>query len=220
MKKQFLLLLLSSFSISIFAQNHAPRFSIYGGFGFQQYAGDLGNGLYRFNSTEYGVASLGIERSISKSWDLKLFGTLGDLGFCQVNRAAYIKEKYGEDLEHEHEHDPKAENLNSRMGALTVALQYRFANGVWLPTDSRFSPFLSFGFGLNRITDRMKMECVVPGLYSTIHAGTGFKYFLKNQVFVGYNLNFGFFTSDGLDGFEQGRNDLHMQNSAVVGYSF
>ena len=215
------MVLVTSFT-ALSAQSSLQDFSISGGFGFQQYCGDLGNGLYRFNSTEYGVACLSVDYSLNRWFSLKFLGTLGDLGFCQTKetREAIKAEHEAHGGEHVHGINPKEENLNSRMAAGVFAVQFEFANGYILPEWSRFAPYVYAGAGLNRITDRMEMNCVAPGLYSTLNVGTGFKYQIVQHLFLGYQLNFGQFTSDKLDKFDTGKNDLHMQNAVMVGYAF
>ncbi len=230
MKKYLFFLLLIAISINCSAQTSQKKIDFYGGFGFQQYNGDLGNGFYKFNSTEYGVGSLTLDYSLNKFFDIKFFTTFGDLGYCQVNdhEANHFEEHHGHDHHHENEDkeneghgiNPKTENLNSFMFSGNLALQIDFANGYIFSESSKFQPFVYFGIGLNRITDRMKMECVVPGFYTSINMGTGFKYYLSESIFAGYSLNFGVFTSDKLDFFDQGKNDRFMQNSATIGYSF
>lgn len=212
--------LIFSFSIFLlslpsFSQNK-PSIKAYAGFGIQQYNGDLGNGFYDFSLTTYGVASLGIDIRLNKSFDVKIFTTVGDLGYCQP------KDKHTHEEEHEHEHgkNPEDENLNSRMASGIIALQYNFANGYLLPEHSKLAPYFYIGVGTNRITDIMEMECVVPGQYSTLNWGLGFEHKLSKNWYATVSLSYGRFSSDNIDFIKKGSKDLYHQNSLLIAYQF
>jgi OmpA-OmpF porin, OOP family len=185
------------------AQTSIGKLTVSAGFGFQQYSGDLGNGFYDFSSTEYGVASIGLDYYLTRSFDVKLFGTLGDLGYCS-------------DLE-EGEGGVVEDVLNSRMTMGSLSLKYKFANGFLLPQDAKLAPYIYAGFGINKVTDIMEMGCIIPGTYTSINAGVGFKYNISPLFNIGYNLNIGQFSTDKIDFISAGRNDFYMQNSLVLG---
>ncbi len=214
MKNQFLTILFVTFTINSFAQSKTSKLKIYGGFGFQQYSGDLGNGFYQFGEAKYGAGSLGVDYALNKSFEIRAFSTLGDLGYCQPKE---IRNHYAE-AEHAHGKRPENENLNSRMVSGIIAVKYKFANDYFLPETNRLSPFIYAGVGINRITDIMKMECVVPGTYYSLNMGAGFEYRLTKSMYVGCTLSFGRFTSDGLDYVVRNSNDMYMQNSALIGF--
>ena len=201
--KNPILLLSFLFSLTLLhGQTKSHKLAISAGFGFQQYCGDLGNGFYDFSSTEYGVANLGIDYYLTRSLDIKLLGTLGDLGYCS-------------DLE-EGEGGVVEDVLNSRMTMGSISLKFKFANGVILPENAKLAPYLYAGFGVNKITDIMKMGCIVPGTYTSLNGGAGFKYHISQLFSIGYNLNIGQFSTDRIDFVSVGRNDMYMQNSLVL----
>jgi OmpA-OmpF porin, OOP family len=203
MKNQLFILGLLFLSITTIAQTQSRKLAITAGFGFQQYHGDLGNGFYNFTSTEYGVASIGLDYYLNRSFDIKLYSMLGDFGFCS-------------DLE-EGEGGVVEDVLNSRMTMGGIALKYKIANGFLLAENSRLAPYIYAGFGINRVTDFMKMKCIVPGTYYSVNAGFGLKYNVSEVYNIGYNLNIGQFSSDKLDFIVDGSNDYYMQNSLVLG---
>ncbi|MBI1225102.1 MAG: hypothetical protein GC192_07665 [Bacteroidetes bacterium] len=203
MKNQFLTIVLLFLWVVTNAQTKNSRLAVSAGFGFQQYHGDIGNGFYNFTKTEYGVASLGIDYYVGKSFDVKLYANLGDFGFCSPYE--------------EGENGVVEDVLNSRMTMGAIALKYKLANGYLLPEAKRLAPYVYAGFGINKVTDIMKMKCIVPGTYYSTNIGLGVKYRVGKVFNIGYNLNIGQLSSDALDFVVRGRNDLYMQNSLMIG---
>lgn len=202
MKNQFLTIAFLLVCIFANAQTKSSKFALSAGFGFQQYHGDIGNGFYNFTSTEYGVTSLSLDYYLSKSFDVKLYGNLGDLGFCSPYE--------------EGENGVVEDVLNSRMTMGAIALKYKFANGYLLPETKRLAPYIYAGVGINKISDIMEMGCIVAGTYYSKNIGLDFKYKVFKAFNIGYNLNIGQFTSDALDFVNRGNNDLYMQNSLMI----
>jgi hypothetical protein len=217
MKKQLFASMLLLFVIGANAQTAKHQIGFTGGFGFQQYNGDLGNDFYRFHWTKYGVASANVGYYLDKTFDVSMQFTIGDLGFCQTeavaDKAIPLKDRcpgcvgrkgYG--------------NLNSRMAFGGIALKYKLANGDIFKEDAKIAPYFYVGIGMNRITDRMKMRCINPGDYFSINTGVGFKYNITEQFNIGYNIALGCFQSDKVDFMVHSHNnDKYLQNTFFVG---
>ena len=81
MKFTITLLLALLFTSNSFCQNH--NLSIYGAFGYQDYRGDRGNGLWDHRRCVWGAGHLGIDYGLSNSFDLKLHFSGGAMGYLQ-----------------------------------------------------------------------------------------------------------------------------------------
>ncbi|MFT5512317.1 MAG: opacity protein-like surface antigen [Bacteroidia bacterium] len=212
----FTLLLLSQLS---FGQLKFSEMRVNIGFGIQQYNGDLGNGFYDFSKTTYGVGVADISIPINKSFDLMFMTTLGDLGYCQPEWKKELFESNADEHNHVHGKKPEEENLNSRMTSAMLGVQYKFANNYLLKSYSKWAPYVYAAAGINRLTDFMKMECVDPGMYSTINWGAGCQYQLMPNCSVGLKFSFGSFNNDGLDFIRNSSRDMYMQNSFMLGFA-
>ena len=103
------------------------------------------------------------------------------------------------------------------MASAGISIKYKFANGYILKEESKLSPYVYAGAGINRLTDRMKMNCIVPGDYYSLNIGGGFKYNVTERFNIGFNLSIGRFQSDELDFIEKGGSDVYMQNILFLG---
>jgi len=217
MKKCFLILGFALFTLGLTAQTKNNKLGISAGGGYQQYNGDLGNGIFKHKEvTWYGVVSLNTGFYLNKSFDIGLMATIGDYGYCQSEEDAN-KEIIPEDRCAGCIGRIGLGNLNSRMKSGGITLKYKMANGYLFPENSAIKPYVYFGAALNDITDRMKMKCVNAGSYLSVNAGAGFRYYINERVNLGYNLAFGFFTSDKLDYSVKCSKDMYMQNSLTLG---
>ena len=104
------------------------------------------------------------------------------------------------------------------MTSAMLGLQYNFANNYILNSTGKWSPYIYAAAGINRLTDFMKMECVNPGMYSTINWGVGCQYQLMPKCSVGLKFSFGSFNNDALDFIENSSRDMYMQNSFMLGF--
>lgn len=201
--------------VGMAAQTKDHKLGVNAGGGFQNYRGDLGNSFKLGNTSSYGAVILNFSYYLNRSFDLGIFGSKGDYGFCQPDKIANeevdIDERCGGC-----ERDGLG-NLNSRLTAAGVFAKYKFNNGYLLKENTKLKPYIYVGAAVNSIRDVMRMNCINPGTYLSLNAGIGFKYYINERVNVGYNLALGYFTSDRLDFMTHNTNDMYLQNSVTIG---
>ncbi|MHA7100709.1 OmpA family protein [Roseivirga pacifica] len=155
MKKTFLLLALSLFSIGLSAQTKdSPWWLAVDGvsnkFDFSYY-----DGLFDFSENTLGIR-VAAERYLNSSFDL-------DLGVS-----------YGA-LKHE-------DVFDGAVADLTTRIYYKFNNGYFLKEESRFAPYLFAGIGL---TSYSKVEPFYEeyndGVYATTPFGLGFRFLVSEN---------------------------------------
>lgn len=192
-------------SLCAFAQNKVHRNHLSAGFGFQQYDGDLGNTFYSTDEEWYGVARVSLSRYLNSSFDILASATVGDYGHCNDDEI----------------NNPGALNMRSRLNVFSGSLKYKFANGYLLKEDARLAPYIYLGGGYAWIKDIwVTGNRVNNGNYSTLNSGLGVNYRLNSNFDLGFNIGLGYFTSDKLDFISKGKNDMFLQNTFSVGYSF
>jgi len=203
-------------AIGAIAQTATNKLGLNIGGGFQQYHGDLGSALYKKYISSYGTINISVGYYLTKSVDACIFGFIGDYGYCQPE-------------EMKNKEVPDADkcigcvgrvgmgNLNSRIASGGVFLKYKIANGFLLSQNAKLKPHIYGGVSINRLTDRMKKKCIAVGDYYTVNAGLGLQYYLCEKVNIGYNIGFGYFTTDKIDFISRGKNDLYMQNTLNLG---
>lgn len=209
-------LLLSSFTMS--AQSKSHKLGLSFGGGPQDYRGDLGNG-FKVNSYDSwrGAVVLQAGYYLNPSFDAGLFGSLGDLGFCQTFDVSNLPVE-SEDQCPGCEGRVGLGNLSSRLAAAGLSLKYKFANGYLLKEHSRVQPYVYAGAAFNHLTDRMKMNCVKTGNYLSVNAGLGVRFKITERINIGYNMGIGYFTQDDMDFMSHGgSNDYYMQNALLLG---
>lgn len=202
-------------SIGLSAQTKNNKLGLTIGGGFQNYKGDLGSAFKFKNTTSYGAIGVNLGYYMNKSFDIGLFGTIGDYGFCQdikiANTEIADEDRCGGC------NRVGLGNLNSRLTSGGILLKYKLNNGYLLKEDARLKPYIYFGTAYNNISDIMKMNCINPGNYFSINSGLGLKYYINERINVGYNLSLGYFTSDNLDFRSHHSNDMYMQNTLTLG---
>lgn len=214
--KNFLLTAVTFSSAFAFAQSSHHRIGVTIGGGSQKYSGDLGNGVRFKNDVWRGGVTLNAHVYMNPSFDLGVYGAIGDLGYCQphdmkvtpvpdTDKCPGCTDRVG------------LGNLSSRMYSSGVMVRYKFNNNYLLKETSRIKPYVYSGVSINQLQDRMKMNCVVSGNYYTANAGAGFRLALNDRLFAGYNFHTGYFLSDGLDFLDRGGNDWYIHNSIFVG---
>lgn len=204
-------------AICALAQTKNNRLGISIGGGSQKYRGDLGNGFKFKNDVWTGGAGVNIGYYLNKSFDVGIFGFLGDFGFCQpsekVNKDVSVNDRCPGCINR-----TGLGNLSSRMTSGGLLIKYKLNNGNFLKEDSRLRPYLYLGAAMNNLEDRMNMKCVRPGKYFSLNSGVGVSYYLNEHINVGYNLAFGYFTSDYIDFMAHGGiSDMYMQNTLSIG---
>jgi hypothetical protein len=210
----FSLVLITS---TAFAQTKDNRLGLAAGGGPQYYHGDLGtNGIQSNRECWRGAVVFRTDYYLNRSLDASLFGSVGDLGYCQPKEVARTPIA-------ESEQCPGCEdrtglgNLSSRGGAVGFGVRYKFNNGYLLPEKSRTQPYLLLGTAINNVTDRMKMNCVNEGKYFSLNAAAGVRYYVGRRVNLGYQVSVGRFTSDNIDYMNHGGTDMYIQSSLMLG---
>ena len=216
MKNFLFVICLSLLSIVASAQSKNHKLSITIGGGSQKYRGDLGNGFTFKNTCWFGTGTATIGYYVNKSFDAAIFGSLGDFGYHQPGNIG--KEEVDE--------DQRCVgcigrvglgNLSSRMTSGGISMKYKFNNNYLLKENAALKPYIYVGIAVNKLVDRMKMNCVNAGNYFSLNAGAGVRYNITDRMSIGYNLGFGYFTSDKVDNMSHGSNDMYMQNTLNIG---
>ncbi|MES2477531.1 MAG: outer membrane beta-barrel protein [Bacteroidota bacterium] len=201
---------------TVFAQSKNNKFGINANLGGQNYKGDLGNGFSFKNETWTGGGGINLAYYLNKSFDLGISTFLGDLGYCQPQKIATTEvdvslrcsgcvDRVG------------LGNLNSRMISGGLFVRYKFNNNLFIKENAAIRPFVTLGAAMNNVTDRMEMNCVNPGNYMSVNAGIGVKYSISKTINFGYQMTYGYFTSDKIDFMSHGSNDQFLQNTLFVG---
>lgn len=216
MKKALLTAFAFTLALSALAQTSQNRLGVTLGGGSQKYRGDLGNGFKIKNEVWRGGVSGNVNYYLTPSFDAGLNGSIGDFGFCQphdmANKEVALEDRCPGCLAR-----VGLGNLSSRMYMGGVQLKYKFANGYLLREDFRIRPYVYAGFSVNKLVDRMGMDCIVEGNYATLNSGIGARFYVTERLNVGYNLNIGYFVSDGLDFISRNESDLFLQNNVFLG---
>lgn len=201
---------------SCFTQTNQNRVGITIGGGSQKYSGDLGNGFTLKNEVWRGGVALNINVYLNPSLEISGYGSIGDFGYCQPDDKKNMVVAEGDRCDGCLDRLGLG-NLSSRMYVSGVQLRYKFNNGYLLREELRIKPYVYMGVAVNKLTDRMKMNCVDAGNYLTINSGIGVRYYVSERLNIGYNLNVGYFTSDKLDFLSRGASDMYLQNTVFVG---
>lgn len=216
MKTNIFVLIFMLSANTLVAQSKSNKLGINVGLGGQNYKGDLGNGFTFKNETWTGGGGINLAYYLNKSIDLGISYFLGDLGYCQPPqiaasevdvslRCAGCVDRVG------------LGNLNSRMISGGIFLRYKFNNNYLLKEATALKPFVTLGAAMNNVSDRMKMNCVNPGNYMSVNAGIGVRYYISKNINFGYQMTYGYFTSDNIDFMSHGRNDQFLQNTLFAG---
>ncbi len=217
MKNNLVLISCLFLAFASFAQTKENRIGITIGGGSQKYHGDLGNAFTIKNRVWRGGFNATIGIYSGRSFDFGITGSIGDLGYCQPHEMANT----------EVDEDERCSgcigrvglgNLSSRMYTAGVSAKYKLNNGYFLKENARFKPYFFVGLSINKMVDRMKMNCVNAGNYFAMNTGFGVKYYLTERLNVGYSINLGRFLSDKMDFLNKGGNDMYMQNSITIGF--
>lgn len=216
MKTSIVVLIFMLSAATLVAQSKNNKLGISACLGGQNYKGDLGNGFKFKNESWTGGAGVNVGYYINTSFDLGVSTFLGDLGYCQAPKIAVsevdVSLRCGGCVDR-----VGLGNLNSRMVSGGIFLRYKFNNNYLLKENATFKPFVTLGVAMNNVTDRMKMNCVNPGNYTSVNAGLGVQYYISKRINFGYQMTYGYFTSDNIDFMSHGRNDQFLQNTLFAG---
>ena len=199
------------------AQTKTHKFGLALGGGPQDYNGERGNGFTESDDIWRGAVVFNAGYYINKSFDLSMFGSFGDLGYCPDASAA------GTPID-ENDRCPGClgrlglGNLSGRVIAGGLSLRYKFANGYILKETAALRPYVYAGAAVNNITDPMKMNCIKLGNFGTLNAGLGVRYYITERFNIGYQMSFGYFMRDDIDFMSHDKvGDSYMQNALLLG---
>jgi len=175
------------------AQNADRKWSIglYGG--ANQYAGDLGNGFYRFDKGFYGMGQLTFSRYINRFIDISLLGNYGNLGYSKDTDSTF------------------------KSSLLHINLNFRFK---FLGNDKKFSPYLFGGWGYSRFTNlnnknQVWNKAAIPVI------GAGFTWHMIPSLSLQFQESFMFVNYDNIDGVSNKANyDHFLQHSLGLMVNF
>ncbi len=235
MKKNLLIPALLVCTISGFGQNKVNKFGITVGAYIQHYNGNLGNSFFQFNTTCFGGGAATVGMYFNKSFDINLGVTIGHFGYCQT-------ESDKNRIVSESKRCPGCKDLlgmgelRSRMTAGNIVIKYKFANSYLLNENSKLSPYIFLGMGINNLYDNMHRNCVNAGNHFTLNGGLGLKYNINERFNIGYNLAVGRFSGGKVynsnlsnddsqiknadDLKMEKRKDFYMQNGLSFGINF
>lgn len=173
--------------------------------GKNEYNGDLGNGICKFNKASYNFGEISIYRYVTKSFDLGVQGSYGDYG--------YYKNGY--------------ENFLLRKSQGSIMLKYKLANGYILKETAKLTPFISLGIGLASYkgTRTNKLGNTTPennaiGNDMVTPIGAGLQYKLNDNLALQYKVIYNVTNKDIRDGFAEKENDSFVEQSVGLIISF
>lgn len=235
MKKNLTFTALLFCAISAFSQTKEHKFGISAGGSIQHYNGNLGNSFFKFKTTCFGGVTSTFGVYLNRSFDFNVLASIGHFGYCQTDkdkqRVVSLDQKCPGCAD-----ELGMGDLRSLMGSGNIAVRYKFANGYLLKEDSRLSPYVYTGIGINHLSDVMKKNCVNIGIHYSINGGVGLKYNITNRINLAYNMGFACFMTrkvyltnsdrpdynmqDPIDKEFAKRKDFCLQNSLVLGINF
>jgi OmpA-OmpF porin, OOP family len=235
MKKHLFISALVLTTLGSMGQTKNHKIGIETGAYLQHYNGNLGNSFFKFNTTAFGGTKLNLGLYLNKSLDLNVGASIGHFGYCQTEedkqRIVSIEQRCPGCTD-----QLGMGELRSLMISGNIAIKYKFANGVFLKENSKLSPYIYAGAGINRLSDNMGRNCVNVGIHLTINGGAGITYNITERINIGYNLGLGCFVTkkvyntkstergaeeqDADDIKMEKRKDLYMQNGLTLGINF
>ncbi|MES2138849.1 MAG: OmpA family protein [Bacteroidota bacterium] len=196
----FTLVCLGLFS-GLNAQTKDKKVNISLGGGINQYNGDNGNGFFKFNDAKYGFGGGSLNFYLNPSFDLGLFGSYGGYGYFNDDNPPII-------------------NFLSKLGNGGLRIKYKFDNGYILKETSKLSPYIFVGASYSMIKDNTGNGRASDQSMLTYNAGAGLTYKITEAINIGYNIGFGYLTSDKADFIVKGGKDLFLQNMLTIGFNF
>ena len=222
--KNYTLALVLLLAIGASAQNRNHKFGFTAGSAIQHYNGNLGNSFFKFNSCCFGAEVFSLSYYLDNAFDFTASSTIGDFGYWQRpedQRVVSLDKRCpgctGKGMG----------ELRSRMYTGNIALKYKLDNGTVFREDSKISPYVYVGVGVNYLADRMKRNCVNTGTHFSVNTGAGLKYKLTNRFNFGYNIAISYFQKEkvyasvgGDQMVMDGKKDQCLQNTLSLGVAF
>ena len=93
--------------------------------GIREYNGDRGSAMYFRRAPDYQAIGFGFNYYLTPSFDASIYGSIGDLGFYDVNYLGF----------------------RARITDVLLGLNYKFNNGYIIQEDAMFKPYIRAGWG-------------------------------------------------------------------------
>ncbi len=199
--KTILLSVVIALTTMLSAQTNEKKIAIGLFGGLNEYQGDLGSGLFKFDNPQLmGAANFNIY--LNPSFNFGLQSSYGEFGFLS-NKAEFA----GEEI--------KGKKLDAAM-----LLEYKFNNGYLLPESSKLAPFITAGMGFaNYSGERADIDVFPMDFIAPIGAGLKFQI---NQTFaLQYKYLYNFTNHDTHDKvIQKPHNDAYGQHMLGLVLSF
>ena len=222
--KNYTLVFALLLTIGVNAQNRNHKFGFTAGTAIQHYSGDLGNSFFKFNTCCFAAEVFSLSYYLDNAFDFTASSTIGDFGYWQrpgdqkvVPLGKRCPGCKGEGMG----------ELRSRMYTGNIAIKYKLDNGTVFREDSKISPYMYVGVGVNYLADRMKRNCVNTGTHFSVNTGAGLKYNVTSRFSFGYNIAVSHFVNEhiyatvgGDNMVMDGKKDKCLQNTLYLGMTF
>jgi OmpA-OmpF porin, OOP family len=200
MKKLLTVLVLLA-SYKSFSQTYERKWNVGIHGGASQYNGEFRNDFYRFDQPFYGHAGISVSRYLTRHLDASMMVTRGELGHFQHKRFLG---------------DPERNKFLIRLNTANFFIRYNF-----LPSDSRFRPFLFAGAGIlnqysldNDVIVRSRnVDAAFPEL------GAGLTYALNDIISLQYQETFMYTGNDVMDFKTGGGNDSYLFHTLGITFN-
>jgi hypothetical protein len=140
--KSTLLFLITTISITSYAQTAEKRNNISIGGGSEGYNGDLGSVWFDMDEELYGFVGIHYNRYLTQSFDLTSSLSFGDYGHCRWAGQDQFRPDGSEVLD-----------MLGRLTCLVFSAKYKFANGHIINENAKIAPYLYLGAGINNLSE-------------------------------------------------------------------
>ncbi len=187
-----LLLTLVIFGFMAEAQSVSKKFGFEVNGGIREYHGDLGSAAYLTYRPDYQQIGGSFGMYLNPSFDVNLYGSVGDLGFYKQTWDVVKADFY-------------RQGFRSRITDAMLGVTYKFNNGYILNEDARVKPFLKAGWGvMQSVTNISHNKTGYTNsrtwLASHWNAGLGFKFKLTDGFDLVLNEQVNYTFDDNYDG--------------------
>ncbi|MHB9055438.1 MAG: OmpA family protein [Paludibacteraceae bacterium] len=181
--RNYLLLSLVAFSSLLTAQTENSKFAIGLFGGLNEYNGDLGNGLFKFNPINP-LGALSLSTYVSPSFNLGVQGSYGKYSYSGSYLEPFLNTSQNV-------------SFSGNKYDAFMFLEYKLNNGYILSKDSRFAPFLTAGIGLAGYTENNNDGKIQPFPMDLITpVGAGLKFQFNDHFALQYKYLYSFTNHD------------------------
>lgn len=169
LKQLLLMLILSVFITSAYAQSSERKWNVGLIGGISLYSGDLGDNITNFNAEVFRqnwVGGFTFSRYINKSFDATLMGTYGSWGYYEKSNTIF-----------------KGYMLHGNLN-----IKYKLNNGYLIAEDSKLAPYLFAGMGVSDFTGSQinkLMDYPIVG-------GLGLRFRMNDVLSINYQATVGY----------------------------